>query len=186
MGNIFFSSITTIMKSNEPKVYSGALSRSQTWNRTQRSKRQLNQLYFSVDHLYPNWIFNGCSPQRCCEMKTNSDVKCVIINRNSFWFSFVGPDLYADLCGLVTQVHPVWCGKVHSLWHAVATAHFRDKGTGEADHKLATPLDSTINLDAFTAQHLWRYLEEWNKRRYISKWLCKVLGSKASLPFRFL
>lgn len=69
------------------------------------------------------------------------------------------PDSYADLCSLVTQIHPVRCGKVHSLWHTVTTAHFRDKGTGVADHKLAAPLDCTVNLDTFAAKHLWRDLE---------------------------
>ena len=54
-------------------------------------------------------------------------------------------------------------GKVHGLRHAVATAHLRDEGTGEADHKLAAPLDRAVNLDTFTAQHLWRDLEEEEK-----------------------
>lgn len=47
---------------------------------------------------------------------------------------------------------------MHRLRHAVATAHFRDKGTGEADHKLAAPLHRTGHLDALAAQHLWRDL----------------------------
>ena len=72
---------------------------------------------------------------------------------------------YADLCSLVTQVHPVRCGKVHRLWHAVATAHFRDEGTGVTDHKLAAALDRTVNFDAFAAQHLWRDLGEQEKSR---------------------
>lgn len=70
------------------------------------------------------------------------------------------PDSYADLCSLVTQIHPVRCGKVHSLWHTVTTAHFRDKGTGVADHKLPAPLDRAVHLDTFTAKHLWRDLED--------------------------
>lgn len=70
------------------------------------------------------------------------------------------PDSYADLCGLVAQVHPVRCGKVHRLRHAVTAAHFRDKGTGVADDKLSAPLDRTVNLDAFAAQHLRRDLED--------------------------
>lgn len=84
---------------------------------------------------------------------------CAIISLTLPLYQSALPDSYADLCGLVTQVHPVRCGKVHRLWHAVATAHFRDKGTGVADHKLAAPLDRTVNLDAFTAQHLRRDLE---------------------------
>lgn len=71
-----------------------------------------------------------------------------------------GTSYASYLSCLVTQVHPVRRGKVHRLRHAVATAHFRDKGTWEADHKLSAPLDRTVNLDTFTAQHLWRDLEE--------------------------
>lgn len=63
-----------------------------------------------------------------------------------------------DLCGLVAQVHPVRRGKVHRLRHAVTAAHFGDKGTRVADHKLAAPLHRAVNLDAFAAQHLWRDL----------------------------
>lgn len=69
------------------------------------------------------------------------------------------PTIHAtDLCGLVTQVHPVRCGKVHRLRHAVTAAHFGDEGTRVADHKLAAPLHRAVNLDAFAAQHLWRDL----------------------------
>lgn len=65
---------------------------------------------------------------------------------------------FADLCGLVAQVHPVRRGEVHRLRHAVAAAHLGDECTGVADHELAAPLHRAVNLDASAAQHLWRDL----------------------------
>lgn len=54
----------------------------------------------------------------------------------------------------------MWRGKVHRLRHTVTTANLGDEGTGVADHKLSAPLHRTVNLDAFTAQHLRRDLGE--------------------------
>lgn len=72
------------------------------------------------------------------------------------------------------------CGKVHRLRNTVTTADFGDKGTGVADHKLSTPLDRTVNLDAFAAQHLWRDLKDhWERKRYIPAYIFgNVLASE--------
>lgn len=67
----------------------------------------------------------------------------------------------SHLSSLVAQVHPLWCGKVHSFRHTVATAHPGHERTGEDHHELPALLDRTVDLYPLTTKHLWRNLEKY-------------------------
>lgn len=67
----------------------------------------------------------------------------------------------SHLSSLVAQVHPLWCGKVHSFRHTVATAHPGHERTGEDHHELPALLDRTVDLYPLATKHLRRNLEKY-------------------------